>query len=401
MIFSKHRTSFRSIFFLFFIFSSFLLSPLKLSYNYLPDTKFKVETNIKGKHLVNGQLITDYTQYYKVVSSIISINEQNLYEIYDEGFYYINNTGLREINSTISTTYYRDTQGITFAPRNTPFPVMRNIPYLPNIELEPGTKWDFEGLEVQEFFKDRVISSFPVSVNYIYTGNNIENQNIAEINYTIKADVINRFDGSLDRRILAISGKSDNKLLFNIKTGLPEKEYYSRHYQLLLPNPAGGINLLYEFIDTGERIWTPIEKIPESVIESIKEQTKDIDDVTITQDERGIKISLEDIQFLPDSADLTHSESLRLNKIAEILEKYKDKNTMIIGHTTDRGTESGRQKLSVERAKSVADYLINKGSILNEKTQIMGKGGSEPIAPNTTSEGLRKNRRVEIYILEE
>jgi outer membrane protein OmpA-like peptidoglycan-associated protein len=91
----------------------------------------------------------------------------------------------------------------------------------------------------------------------------------------------------------------------------------------------------------------------------------------------------------------------RLDKVANILKKYKDKGLMIIGHTTDKGTEEGRKKLSLERAKVIIEFLKQKDAINLPKSSFGGKGGTEPIADNSTEEGMKKNRRVEIYILEE
>ena len=72
---------------------------------------------------------------------------------------------------------------------------------------------------------------------------------------------------------------------------------------------------------------------------------------------------------------------------------------MIEGHTTDRGTKKGREILSLERAKSVADFLINKEAIDPKKSYI-GRGGSNQLLQMIVRMDL-KNRRVEIYILEE
>ncbi|HBD94076.1 MAG: hypothetical protein A2015_08605 [Spirochaetes bacterium GWF1_31_7] len=398
-----HNTHKLLLLLLFFvqIFSGFTL---RIKYKFDIDSKYKAEAHINGKHSINGEFKTDYTQYYKVITSILSVNENDLAEIQDDGYYYINNTTietLKEVKSNILTTYFKDNTGVTFAPTDTPFPVMRNIPYIPDIEITPGTTWDFDGLEVQEFFNDKIISILPVTVNYTFIGMDKELEDICEIKYTITVNVENKLTGSIDSRIRSVNGISNNTLLFNIKTGSPFKEIYNRDYKILTYNQSLDSNFVYEFKDTGERIWTLVEKIPETIMESLKEETKNIDDVTITQDDKGIKLSLDDIKFLPDSATLTETERIRVEKIANIIEKYKDKKTLIVGHTTDRGTEAGRQKLSTERARSVTDFLISKGAIIQENTQIMGQGGNQPVAPNTTLEGLKKNRRVEIYILEE
>jgi len=121
---------------------------------------------------------------------------------------------------------------------------------------------------------------------------------------------------------------------------------------------------------------------------------KKIENTTIEKSDKGIKISLENIQFMPDLAKFFDSEKEKLNKISEILKKYKNKNIMIVGHTTDKRSEEFRQKLSVARAKVIAEYLIGEGAIDKSKTTFVGKGGKEPIADNNTEIGMQKNRRV-------
>ena len=70
----------------------------------------------------------------------------------------------------------------------------------------------------------------------------------------------------------------------------------------------------------------------------------------------------------------------------------------ISGHTDNVGSDSFNQKLSEDRAKSVARYIILKG-IPRERIDFVGYGESEPIASNDTSEGRKENRRVEFKIL--
>ncbi len=64
------------------------------------------------------------------------------------------------------------------------------------------------------------------------------------------------------------------------------------------------------------------------------------------------------------------------------------------GHTDDRGSESGNQKLSEKRAKQVMEYLIKKG-VDPARLNSAGYGESQPIGDNTTAEGRKQNRRVE------
>ena len=65
------------------------------------------------------------------------------------------------------------------------------------------------------------------------------------------------------------------------------------------------------------------------------------------------------------------------------------------GHTDSVGTDAYNQKLSERRAAAVKDYLVSKG-IPAAKVTTIGKGESQPVATNKTSEGRQKNRRVDI-----
>ena len=67
----------------------------------------------------------------------------------------------------------------------------------------------------------------------------------------------------------------------------------------------------------------------------------------------------------------------------------------IEGHTDNVGSKEYNQKLSERRAKSVANYLIDKG-VEKERVTTEGFGFSKPIASNKTAEGRAKNRRTEI-----
>jgi outer membrane protein OmpA-like peptidoglycan-associated protein len=67
----------------------------------------------------------------------------------------------------------------------------------------------------------------------------------------------------------------------------------------------------------------------------------------------------------------------------------------IDGHTDSIGPSSYNQTLSERRAEAVKNYLIKKG-VDPKRFVAKGFGESQPVAPNTTSEGRQKNRRVEL-----
>ncbi len=86
-----------------------------------------------------------------------------------------------------------------------------------------------------------------------------------------------------------------------------------------------------------------------------------------------------------------------LNAVAIVLKEYKKTTVDVIGHTDNVGSENFNQRLSENRARSVAEYLSSQG-ILPARLLISGMGEAQPIASNATPEGRAQNRRVNIQI---
>ncbi|GAB2826510.1 OmpA family protein [Ferruginibacter profundus] len=70
----------------------------------------------------------------------------------------------------------------------------------------------------------------------------------------------------------------------------------------------------------------------------------------------------------------------------------------ISGHTDNSGSENKNLLLSVNRATTIKNYLVEKIPGTAEKITAAGKGQYFPVAENTTAAGRQKNRRVEIVI---
>ncbi|MBY4595384.1 outer membrane protein OmpA [Ottowia caeni] len=88
-------------------------------------------------------------------------------------------------------------------------------------------------------------------------------------------------------------------------------------------------------------------------------------------------------------------------KLDDLVGKVKGINLEVIiavGHTDSVGSNAYNQRLSVRRAESVKAYLVSKG-IERNRIYTEGKGESQPVADNRTSEGRAKNRRVEIEVV--
>jgi OOP family OmpA-OmpF porin len=69
----------------------------------------------------------------------------------------------------------------------------------------------------------------------------------------------------------------------------------------------------------------------------------------------------------------------------------------VVGHTCSIGSEEHNQGLSLRRAMAVKEYMVSDG-IDAGLIDVIGKGESEPAASNSTPEGRRQNRRVEVHV---
>lgn len=119
-------------------------------------------------------------------------------------------------------------------------------------------------------------------------------------------------------------------------------------------------------------------------------------DLRITDE--GVTITLSNVQFGANSTALT--ETTELMGIVEALKAIPNNKLMVSGHTAMAGTEEGRIQTSTERAQSLADFLISRGVRSREDITVRGFGAERPLADNDTPEGMTRNRRVEITILD-
>ena len=121
--------------------------------------------------------------------------------------------------------------------------------------------------------------------------------------------------------------------------------------------------------------------------------------ITVKAPKNIIKITMYDIRFVADSAEILPDETGRLDVIAEALKKVGPNTHFLIeGHTANLNRPEGERILSLQRADKIAEELAKRG-IEASRMETAGYGATRPIAPNDTAENRAKNRRVEITIL--
>lgn len=129
-----------------------------------------------------------------------------------------------------------------------------------------------------------------------------------------------------------------------------------------------------------------------------EELDEDLESAEVERVGEGIKITFDSgILFDFDSAGLRENARENLNSFAESMQDFEDTNILVVGHTDARGSESYNQDLSERRAQSATEYLAEQGLSTSRITSV-GRGETEPVATNETSEGRQQNRRVEIAI---
>jgi len=108
-------------------------------------------------------------------------------------------------------------------------------------------------------------------------------------------------------------------------------------------------------------------------------------------------ITLSEVLFEVNSYRLKQELIPTLDSIATFLRKEPKADVNVSGHTDNTGKEDYNLTLSSQRAEVVAEFLLDRG-VDPERVNFMGMGSSQPVLPNVTPEGRRKNRRVEILI---
>ncbi|MDX2190965.1 MAG: OmpA family protein [Bacteroidota bacterium] len=121
-------------------------------------------------------------------------------------------------------------------------------------------------------------------------------------------------------------------------------------------------------------------------------------DIWLQKIKIGSKTVLRNLFFETNLAVLKPESETELGKLYDLLTENPNMKVEISGHTDDVGTDDYNKKLSLARAKSVADYLIKKGININ-RLKYKGYGKEKSVADNSTEAGRKLNRRTEFEII--
>lgn len=129
-----------------------------------------------------------------------------------------------------------------------------------------------------------------------------------------------------------------------------------------------------------------------------------IEDLDIVKEEKNqnahdvIILDTNKLKFDFNSATIKEEYTPILEKLKNYIEAKNEK-ISIIGYTDSKGTKEYNKELSLRRAESLEEKLIDLGLSAEKIVEIKGNGDNNPIASNDTEEGRAANRCIEVQFV--
>ena len=410
------RTHLSSYIFALVLIASFFLTPVSVEcevfeFKHVKGARYRILSIVDQAVFINGELshraetlnriaveVTDVVDGKGLHKAVFQSSERLIYDSIQgrlpaaSGFHW-----LREYESVFD----RDALGrLTIAPQYY-MPVVRNVPVFPGKSLRVGESWRADGHEVHDFRDSFGIQDpyrIPFTANYEYLGER-QWKDVSYPAFSIVYHIASRPPAVRGRIYpVRISGTFNQLVYWDRSAG--QEKAYEENFRISF-DMSNGIRI--EFRGTAEAELVESEYMDrEQIISEIVEEINRlaIPDVNVRVVEEGISISLEDIRFYADSSRMLPGEQEKLDRIASILRRYPERDIVVSGHAARWGESDYLLKLSHDRAKAVADYFLSNNVRTADRMVIRGYGAERPIADNSTEDGMRRNRRVEITILE-
>ena len=141
------------------------------------------------------------------------------------------------------------------------------------------------------------------------------------------------------------------------------------------------------------------DKLAAELAELKAKKTNDLAELQAKKTDRGMVLTLGDVLFEVDKAQLLPGAYSTIDQLAAFLNEHTDRSVLIEGHTDSIGSQDDNLDLSQRRAEAVRDALLSRQVPLY-RIVSKGYGNSYPVAGNDSEAGRQQNRRVEIIILD-
>lgn len=181
------------------------------------------------------------------------------------------------------------------------------------------------------------------------------------------------------------------------------RSFFGQYRFPLDPNKEYKLLLMGEDFDYQEITLTPEDLVTQTgdknlyknLLVNVAEEEESIE--SILKEKKSISFDSERIRFIRSTAELLPGFEQIINELISVFSNNPQWNLEIIGHTDPIGPMDLLNELSVERAQTIKNLLIN-GGIAEDRISIKGVGPSEPLNDNSTEELRAQNRRVEINV---
>ncbi len=279
--------------------------------------------------------------------------------------------------------------------RRSSFPLYRGIPAIPQRALSVGESWEARGEVVIDPLWQGRFTHVPVYVRYRFEGSEVyQGRSVLRIHGRYAVRYSGGLDQAGDPELAAVSGSHELTILLDAASGelvllrdIIEQQH--RYHN----GPAIAFR---GFSLTWNSRSAPLDT---QHIDARMRRTLEQERIAVSESSAGLTLTLSDILFVADQAAMLPGQGKTLDALARALQSVADASLLVVGHTADVGLAENQYRLSVERAETVIGELVSRG-IAAQRFIYEGRGGSEPVADNTTAEGRAQNRRVEITILE-
>ena len=375
------------------------------------------------------------------------INDGDMYDgsfYVDEGTRYQSASVGQGIHDSIPSRFRITSDGNLIMIEDHGYPSFRSFPSFPAdaIKIKIGDSWTGKAMRSVDPLNKGIPTKMPIDVLYTYTGDETVH---GEDVYVFSAKWATRYgisywDWGGDLELKSANGSHSATMYISKETGYAIVVRDAVNENFIYKDGStvsfrGTISMFTEYPPQTDRskIIQSLQRValiskeeaeglknPEGIkntdglsnakgLENVKEEPKipsaqiafssNDSDIKVENTKAGIRLTIQNLQFKPDSAELLPGEEQRLDKIAQVLKEAGNNQFLVEGYSADTGFEKGEMKVSAERAHAIAEALSRRG-ISASRFITKGSGAHKPIADNSTPEGRAINRRVEITILE-
>ncbi|MDY4901372.1 MAG: OmpA family protein [Treponema sp.] len=312
----------------------------------------------------------------------------------------------KPLQDSIPSSFTINSDGEMIMHEDNGYPSFRTFPALAKEEICIGDSWVATAERSVDPLNKNIPTKMPVTIQYTYLKDeqfNGEDVCVFGAKWATRYG-ISYFDFDGDTELKSASGSHNATMYISKTTGnaLVVRDTVDESFVYADGNTVsfkGSISLFTEYppgLDKG-KVMASIKR--SKFISADDFENGGIKNVTVKETESGLMLTMKNLQFKMDSAELLENENQRLDEIAAVLKEVPEFSFLVEGHTASTGYIAGEKKLSLERAHAIAKELIKRG-VAEEKIICKGSGASKPVADNSTPEGKALNRRVEITILQ-